>query len=91
MRNPMPAGFRRSIDSGLIVPEEQSRLREVWTRDDWKLLNRAATLFSMKGLSLLLKCNHPGCKDQPVEKIHQPDGGFILRCAHCDRVFQKNF
>lgn len=77
--------------SGLLVPDELARVRQVWTRDEWKTLNRATDLLNRKGIKALLKCEHPGCETSPVEKLRRGDGGFILRCAHADRIFQKAF
>lgn len=91
MSSSAPSGFRVSVASGLIVPEDISRAREVWTRDEWKLLDRATKLINAKGMRQLLKCEHPACKDAPIEKIRQPGGGFVLRCAHADRVFTRDF
>jgi hypothetical protein len=87
----VPSGFRRAVASGLILPEDISRTRDVWTRDEYRLLDRALKLFTAKGMGLLLKCDHPACKSAPIEKIRQPGGGFVLRCAHADRVFTKAF
>ena len=87
----MPAGFRRAVGSGLILPEAISRVRQVWTKDEGRLLDRAFQLFTAKGMRAFLKCEDPACASAPIEKIRTPDGGVILRCAHSDRVFTKAF
>lgn len=85
-------GFRQSPSSGLLVPEEVSRERQVWTRDEWKVLDRCGKLLKSRGLQMLMYCEAtPECKAQPtLQKIKQPDG-FILRCAHADRLFTSMF
>lgn len=85
-----PVGFRASVTSGLLLPEPLSRDRQVWTRDEWKLLNRAQQLIARKGMRLILKCETPACADAPITKVREGDG-FLLRCAHADRVFTKAF
>ncbi len=89
--NPAFEAFRLDPNGpGLYVPEPESRARQVWTRDDWKILNRAQKLLQESGVSMILKCDCPSCATAPIEKIMTPDG-FILRCGHADRVFTKAF
>lgn len=91
MDEPNLAGFRRSLDSGLIVPEAQSRKQQVWTRQELRTLNKAGKLLHSRGVQMLMLCiAHHDCKQQPLLKIKQPDG-FILRCGCTDRVFQETF
>ena len=86
-----PAGFRRSPSSGLIVPEDVSRAREVWTRDEWKLLDRCGKLLASRGLRMLMLCDAtPACLEKPLVKVKEPDG-FRLQCAHMDRIFTNMF
>ncbi len=84
-------GFRRSTSSGLIVPEELSRAREVWTRDEWKLFERFTKLAESRGLRLFLGCREESCRKAPIERIRQKDGSILLRCEHKDRVLTKAF
>ncbi len=44
----LPHGFRQSPASGLIVPEEHSRQREVWTREERKIFERAMALLDRR-------------------------------------------
>lgn len=83
----VPAGFRRSTTTGLIVPEEQSREREVWTRDEWKTIERATKLLAGRGLEFFMRCPHTkDCQAAPMERLRRADGGLELRCAHKTRV-----
>lgn len=82
-------GFREHA-SGLMVPEEISRACEVWTRDEFRLLERATKLLERRGIDFYMGCQQ--CrKDGPIEAIRQPDGSVVFRCAHKDRVMQKAF
>jgi hypothetical protein len=81
-------GFREHA-SGLLVPEEQARAREVWGHDEWKLLERVTKLLTARGVELFMGCTEPGCKKAPLERVRRPDGGLTLRCAHKDRLFVK--
>jgi hypothetical protein len=86
-----PAGFRRSVDTGLLLPVELSRVREVWTRDERRLLERAVAMLTRKGMRQYLKCDHAACAAAPIERVPAADGGFVLRCAHADRVFTQGY
>lgn len=79
----------REHASGLIVPNEISRLREVMRVQDYRLLDRAAKAIAARGLSMYLGCQEPGCQGQPLERIRNSDGGITLRCAHRDLVVVK--
>ena len=72
--------------SGLLVPTEHRRDREVWLRDDWKRVERATTFLESRGLSVYFGCVHEGCQAAPIERMRNLDGGLTLRCAHLDRV-----
>lgn len=85
-----PTGFREHA-SGLIVPAELSRERQIWTREEWKLLNRVTKMLDGHGVSILLKCDQPACKAAPIQALRLPSGDFRLRCAHADRVMTKAF
>lgn len=79
----------RARASGLLVPEEISRGREVWPWSEIRELNKVIRMVNARHVSLLLKCEEPGCPAPKLERIDNPDGGFTLRCAHLDRVFTK--
>lgn len=83
-----PSGFRPTA-SGLIVPDEVSRVREVLTRDDWKVIDRAMTILHRHGLSTLMRCQRPGCADVVVSTT--PDGGRRIRCDHRDLILTNAF
>ena len=84
-------GAFRETPSGLIVPSELSREREVWTWDEWRTLEKATKLLESRGLRLFLRCDHSRkCMAHPIERLRNPDGGLTLRCAHKDRVFRKD-
>lgn len=85
------AGYRPSVASGLLVPVESSRGREVWPRDEWRLLERATRMLGRHGIDLILQCQHPDCATTPLEPMRLDDGGFQLRCAHMDHVMTKAF
>lgn len=91
MPTPHAETFRRSVDSGLLLPPELSRERQVWTKQEWKLLERCTVLLHQKGVDLLMKCRHPKCADQPLQGQRVPGGDFHLRCEHADRVMTKAF
>ena len=81
-------GFARHA-SGLFVPDEVARPREVWTRDEWRVLERATTLLTARNILLYLRCALPACAEAPLERRRNPDGGLTLRCAHLDRVIPR--
>ena len=79
-------GFARHDGSGLFVPEELKRAREVWTYDEWRVLERATKLLDSRGMQVYFGCPEPQCRERPMERIRNLDGGITLRCAHKDRV-----
>lgn len=85
----VPAGFRTV--GGILVPEALERVRQVWTKDEWRLLDRATTLLNKRGIALQFQCLTPGCDAEPIERLRAPDGGIVLRCAHADRTFLRAF
>lgn len=85
----LPAGFRES-ESGLILPEAHARQRQVWTRDEAKLLERTTKLLESRGIALYLGCPHHRCTGKPLERIRAADGGLILRCEHMDRHLSRS-
>jgi hypothetical protein len=85
----VPAGFREL--GGILVPVAHERERQVWTKDEWRLLDRATKLLNSRGIALQFQCMHPGCDAEPIERLRHPDGGIVLRCAHADRTFVRKF
>lgn len=85
----LPRGFRQSTESGLILPEEISRERQVYSKADWMTLDRATKLLRQMGITLFLKCDTPACASAPIERLRRLDGGITFRCAHADREFRK--
>lgn len=91
-RVPSPVqDFRPSVSSGLIVPDDVSRERQVWTRDEWRLLERTTAMLHGHGVTLLLQCQREECQEVPLEPMRLRDGSFRLRCAHMDREMVKAF
>jgi hypothetical protein len=84
-----PESYWKERASGLIVPDAVSRGREVWPWQEVRDLNRVIARLGEHNVTLLLRCEEPGCKGTPMERLTNPDGGFTLRCAHLDRVFTK--
>lgn len=84
----MSEAFARHA-SGLMVPAEYSREREVWTKDELKVIDRAAKLLASRKVVMLLGCDHPDCRKTPIERIRRIDGGITLRCNHRDREFTR--
>lgn len=86
----LPKGYRRTSAAGLIVPADAVLEREVWTRDEARLLERATKLLEARGVALYLRCTHDDCADAPIARERAADGGLHLRCAHKDRVLSKS-
>lgn len=89
MQRDAPAGFRRSTASGLILPDEHSRAREVLTYEEWRAIDKATKILSDRGVQVLMRCARPECQDKPIERLRRIDGGITLRCSHADREFTK--
>lgn len=87
----MPAGFRQSHASGLIVPEEIARERQVMTWQEWRDLEKVTKALAARGIVLQLKCSDPRCQREPIVRHRTPEGGISFRCAHADRVYTKAF
>lgn len=86
---PDPA-FRRH-DSGLFVPADISREREVWTKADSKILDRALALLQSRHLTVLMRCDEPKCRGSKLERIKGVGTEYTLRCPHKDRIFTRAF
>lgn len=83
-----PAGYAPHA-SGLLVPDEFRREREVWTREDLRLIDKATVFLDQHGVEVYLRCSHEGCHGAPMERIRNLDGGITYRCHHRDRVVVK--
>ena len=90
MSEGIPAGFREAPASGLIVPEAHSREREVWTRDEWKLMERMSKLLRSRHITVFLRCDEPGCLKEPMVLVRRATGGISLQCTHKTREFRRD-
>lgn len=89
----LPRGFRQSSSAtGLLIPEDTPRAREVWTKDEVRLHDRFMALLAdpRRQLKLMLQCGNPECASPQLERIKVP-GGYLLRCGCKDRHFQRAF
>lgn len=86
-----PAGFRTSVETGLIVPEAFSREREVWTKDEWKFHERVVRFYKAKGIKIFLACDHAACVGKPMVRLRQPSGDITLTCEHKERTMTRAF
>ena len=91
LARPNPKAFRQSVDSGLYLPPEISRSRTVWTRDEWRLLERCATMLARHGVKMQMQCKNPPCHAAPLEASRLRDGSFQLQCACTTHVMVKAF
>jgi hypothetical protein len=88
LRSTLPLGYRQaSSATGLLVPEDTPRAREVFTKDEARLLERAMKLIKARGLVLQMRCSDERCQDTKIERIVDEAGDVRLRCAHRDLVF----
>lgn len=86
----MNPGFHEHA-SGLLVPADIAREREVWTKDEWRLLERCTKMLKSHGVALQMQCENQSCQSQPMRGERLDDGGFRLRCVHADRLMTKAF
>lgn len=82
------AGFRTAPSSGLLVPEDVSRAREVWTNDEWRAVKRALAILGSHHVAVFFRCPLPTCREQSLETINV-NGEMVLRCNHKDRVIRR--
>lgn len=75
--------------SGLFVPDELKREREVWTRDETKAVIKVLTLLESRGLVVFLGCPDERCRAAPIDRYRNMDGSITMRCAHKDRVLSR--
>jgi hypothetical protein len=81
----------RAHASGLIVPAEISRARDVFTDSESRTINRAVTLLNRHGIEVYFGCPLEGCKKAPMEPRRLANGDFVLECAHASHVFTRAF
>lgn len=84
----MTAGYREHA-SGLIVPEDVSRKRIVFTKDETRLIQRALKLLGARGLATFFGCPERSCRRSPVQRVELADGSESLRCDCTDWVLSK--
>lgn len=71
--------------SGLFVPADAlPRRREVWPREDWKHVDRAAKLLNERQTRVTVVCGREGCP-APTLVAHSWPGSTVLRCGCTDR------
>lgn len=85
----------REHASGLIVPDEVSRAREVWTFEEWRVIERATKLLESRGMEFFLRCGRCSARaarlgqaNPRLERVTRRDGGQTLRCDCTDREFR---
>lgn len=76
--------------SGLLVPKAHVRIRQVFTKEEWRLLDKVSRLFKSRGVALLMECEQPACSKE-IQQVQIPGAGLMLRCQCTDRVLQKAF
>lgn len=67
------------------------RIRDVWTREEWKLLNRTSKMLAGHGVKHRLVCMLEHCPDKNI-RIHADATapmGAVLRCGCTDRIFAR--
>lgn len=90
MVSDVPHGFSPHT-SGLLVPEHAARTRQVWTKDDAKILTRAAKLLNARGVSHQMRCANTSCPDPQLTEVRLAGRDVVLRCGCTDRHFTKAF
>lgn len=67
------------------------RVREVWTREDWKHFNRAAKVLEFHGVKMRLLCTLEQCPEKNIKIKTDATApmGAVLRCGCTDRVFAR--
>lgn len=65
-----------------------TRQTEHWTRDERRVIDRAAKLLNQRGVKMLLVCASELCPDQRLRLAEgRRPGEVSLRCGHLDRLF----
>ena len=83
----LPDGFRQT-NSGLIVPEDVSREREVWTDQERMIFQKAVDLATRKGLLMVFTCPHARCAQHAQVRLLATPGGQELVCEHKRRLLE---
>jgi hypothetical protein len=66
---------------------DKPRTRQVWTRDEWRLITRVVAFLQGKDVAVVLGCRERACQGEPLRLIQGPHG-LVLRCKCTDRVIQ---
>jgi hypothetical protein len=68
-----------------------TRIRQVWTRERWKLLNRLSKVLEEEGVKMRLVCHLAQCPDKAIKIANDATApmGAVLRCGCTDRVFAR--
>jgi hypothetical protein len=72
-----------------LVPEAHSRVREVWTRDERRVIDRAIALLARRAVRFQFACGDPACRD-PTFSPRLVGGELVLECGHKRRVFSDS-
>ncbi len=83
-----PAGFAPH-PSGLIVPAAVAKRREVWTRDEWKTIDRAAGHLAAHRVTLGMRCVAEDCPAPRMAPELAPSGDLMLICGCTERVLTR--
>jgi hypothetical protein len=89
--DPRPPAAFRAHASGLIVPEDISRARDVFTDSESRTINRAVTLLNQHGIEVYFGCPLESCKKRPMEPRRLANGDFVLECEHASHIFTRAF
>ncbi len=81
----------REHASGLVVPEEVSRTREVWTPEETRLLDRTIQMLKRKHLQWAIGCETCKPDQKAMTYARSVDGNRIARCGCTDRILTKAF
>jgi hypothetical protein len=82
-----PRGYRKAPGKLVYVPQYLERQREIWTHDEWRLIDRAAKLLKSRSINMALSCGHESC----AGKIEQVAGTAMptLQCDCRTRIFER--
>ncbi len=81
----------RTHASGLIVPEEVSRKREVWTPEETRLLDRTVQMLKRKKMQWAVGCETCQGDAKLMTYTRSIDGNRVARCGCTDRILTKAF
>lgn len=77
--------------SGLLVPADLQRRRLVVTKDEWRILTRAMTVFTRLDALVGFFCKQPTCTSPRIVRAEDTAGNHVLRCACTDRILTRAF